>query len=158
MAGGLPGSTNSYSPSYTIRATENAQYICQSLKTSRNSLEGRPTPAWPKKKIRRQVVNHRLRTGPELTAGIYTGPSESRPVAGLMPQLVLSSKPFPVVNLMITTDVENYPGFFRRPFRGPDLMVEFSQAGRTIRHRIPRGVDYPGRSSGAALPRWQHQR
>src|SRR3981081_4024536 len=135
---GLPGSTNSYSPSYTIRATENANtfsFIRQLWKLSEGDQ-----PSLAKEELRRQVVI--IGSGPAgLTAGIYTARANLDPLLIDAPADT-EKQTTPGGQLMITTDVENYPGF-SEGIQGPDLMVEFrKQAERFGTEFLEEGITH----------------
>src|SRR2546426_3108710 len=75
-----------------------------------------------KQELRRQVVI--IGSGPAgLTAAIYTGRANLNPLLIDAPTDA-EKQTTPGGQLMITTEVENYPGF-SQGVQGPDLMVEF---------------------------------
>src|SRR5437762_2923810 len=75
-----------------------------------------------KQELRRQVVI--IGSGPAgLTAAIYTGRANLNPLLIDAPADT-EKQTTPGSQLMITTEVENYPGF-SEGVQGPDLMVEF---------------------------------
>src|SRR5437660_7443424 len=75
-----------------------------------------------KQELRRQVVI--IGSGPAgLTAAIYTGRANLSPLLIDAPSDA-EKQTTPGGQLMITTEVENYPGF-SQGVQGPDLMVEF---------------------------------
>jgi thioredoxin reductase (NADPH) len=75
-----------------------------------------------KEELHRQVVI--IGSGPAgLTAGIYTGRANLAPLLVDAPAST-EQQTIPGGQLMITTEVENYPGF-SEGIQGPDLMVEF---------------------------------
>src|SRR5438034_3729915 len=75
-----------------------------------------------KQELRRQVVI--IGSGPAgLTAAIYTGRANLNPLLIDAPTDA-EKQTTPGGQLMITTEVENYPGF-SEGVQGPDLMVEF---------------------------------
>ncbi|MFN2576141.1 MAG: thioredoxin-disulfide reductase [Pyrinomonadaceae bacterium] len=77
--------------------------------------------------LRRQVVI--IGSGPAgLTAGIYTGRANLDPLLVDAPA-DSEKQTAPGGQLMITTDVENYPGF-SEGIQGPDLMVEFRKQAK----------------------------
>src|SRR5438045_9281448 len=77
-----------------------------------------------KQELRRQVVI--IGSGPAgLTAAIYTGRANLNPMLIDAPADT-EKQTTPGGQLMITTDVENYPGF-SKGIEGPELMMEFRQ-------------------------------
>ena len=79
-------------------------------------------PAWPTEELRRQVVI--IGSGPAgLTAAIYTARANLNPLLIDAPADT-EKQTTPGGQLMITTDVENYPGF-AEGIEGPELMMEF---------------------------------
>src|SRR2546421_1812242 len=85
--------------------------------TQKRSATGLPT-----EELRRQVVI--IGSGPAgLTAGIYSGRANLNPLLIDAPADT-EKQTTPGGQLMITTEVENYPGF-SLGIQGPDLMVEF---------------------------------
>jgi thioredoxin reductase (NADPH) len=91
------------------------------FETSRKFSEG-DQPSLAKEELRRQVVI--IGSGPAgLTAGIYSGRANLNPLLIDAPADA-EKQTTPGGQLMITTDVENYPGF-SEGIQGPELMLEF---------------------------------
>src|SRR2546425_11419148 len=82
-----------------------------------------------KQELRRQVVI--IGSGPAgLTAAIYTGRANLNPLLIDSPTDA-EKQTTPGGQLMITTEVENYPGFSQGVL-GPDLMVEFRKQAESF--------------------------
>src|ERR671912_1428322 len=83
----------------------------------------------PKQTIKREVVI--IGSGPAgLTAAIYSARANLRPLLIDAPPDA-EKQTTPGGQLMITTDVENYPGF-ADGIQGPDLMVEFRKQAERL--------------------------
>src|SRR5438445_12601234 len=106
--------------SYTIRAKQNA--ICSGEFVRNFTAKQGDKNTLPTEPLRRQVVI--MGSGPAgLTAAIYTARASLNPLLIDAPA-DHERQTTPGGQLMITTDVENYPGF-SEGIQGPDLMVEF---------------------------------
>src|SRR2546428_1396781 len=107
--------------SYTIRATENA-IACFDKAQEFPTFRGEQGNAMGKETLQRDVVI--IGSGPAgLTAAIYSGRANLKPLWIDAPADA-EKQTTPGGQLMITTDVENYPGF-AAGIQGPELMVEF---------------------------------
>src|SRR5438874_13744297 len=94
--------------------------VCEPVATRGTDIKGATSLAT--EEIRRQVVI--IGSGPAgLTAGIYAGRANLDPLLIDAPADA-EKQTTPGGQLMITTDVENYPGF-SEGIQGPELMVEF---------------------------------
>src|SRR5437899_5197668 len=106
--------------SYTIRAKQNA--ICSGEFVRNFTAKQGDKNTLPTEPLRRQVVI--IGSGPAgLTAAIYTARESLNPL-GIDAPANHERQTTHGGQLMITTDVENYPGF-SESIQGPDLMVEF---------------------------------